>query len=174
MNNRIIHKAGKVDLTAIVWLRDSTTGALKTDVTLANLDYRYIRVENDNDVTISAAADIVALGGLTDPHMDGRMYEIGEGAYRLDIPDAAVAAGANFAAIIVWDAANNTILPVIQEIQLVDYEGADLEKSAKVIINKAVQTKATGEIDYYDDDGETVILTHTPTDAESTITRMPS
>ena len=44
----------------------------------------------------------------------------------------------------------------------------------KVLSNKAVQTKATGVIDYFDDDGETVILTHTPSDSESSITRTPS
>jgi hypothetical protein len=44
----------------------------------------------------------------------------------------------------------------------------------KVLANKAIQTKSTGVIDYYDDDGETVILTHTPADTESTITRTPS
>jgi hypothetical protein len=47
-------------------------------------------------------------------------------------------------------------------------------QAAKVIVNKAVQNKLTGAIDYYDDDGQTVILTQTPTEAESTITRMPS
>lgn len=44
----------------------------------------------------------------------------------------------------------------------------------KLLANKAVQTKLTGVIDYYDDDGQTVILTHTPTDGESSITRTPS
>lgn len=48
------------------------------------------------------------------------------------------------------------------------------EKAAKMLINKAVQNKATGAINYYDDDGQTVILTHTPTDGESEITRTPS
>jgi len=48
------------------------------------------------------------------------------------------------------------------------------KKAAKMLINKAVQNKSTGEIRYYDDDGATVILTHTPTDEESTITRTPS
>jgi hypothetical protein len=48
------------------------------------------------------------------------------------------------------------------------------EKAAKMLINKAVQNKATGTINYYDDDGQTVILTHTPTDGESEITRTPS
>ncbi|MHC4346684.1 MAG: hypothetical protein ACYSUP_18605 [Planctomycetota bacterium] len=48
------------------------------------------------------------------------------------------------------------------------------ETAAKLLINKAVQTKSTGVIEYYDDDGQTVILTHTPDDTESSITRAPS
>ena len=47
-------------------------------------------------------------------------------------------------------------------------------KAAKVLVNKAVQNKNTGAIEYYDDDGQTIILTHTPTDEQSTITRTPS
>ncbi len=50
----------------------------------------------------------------------------------------------------------------------------NLNKAAKVITNKAIQNKSTGKIDYYDDDGETIILTHTPTDAAAEITRTPS
>lgn len=48
-----------------------------------------------------------------------------------------------------------------------------LEKATKLLVNKAIQNKVTGAIEYYDDDGETVILTHTPTDDESEITRTP-
>ncbi len=48
------------------------------------------------------------------------------------------------------------------------------KKAAKLLVNKAVQNKATGTIDYYDDDDATVILTHTPADTESSITRTPS
>lgn len=55
------------------------------------------------------------------------------------------------------------------------FPGSELfEKSAKVLVNKAVQNKVTGVINYYDDDGETVILTHTPSDDETTLTRTPS
>jgi len=43
----------------------------------------------------------------------------------------------------------------------------------KILANKAVQDKATGAIDYYDDDGQTIILTHSPSDGPSSITRMP-
>jgi hypothetical protein len=44
----------------------------------------------------------------------------------------------------------------------------------KLLANKAVQNKATGEISYYDDDGQTILLTHTPVDAVATVTRTPS
>ncbi len=50
---------------------------------------------------------------------------------------------------------------------------AILDKAAKMLLNKAVQNKVTGAIQYYDDDGQTVILTHTPQDGESQITRAP-
>jgi len=46
--------------------------------------------------------------------------------------------------------------------------------SDKLLANKAVQNKSTGEIKYYDNDGQTVLLTHTPTDVAASITRTPS
>ena len=53
-------------------------------------------------------------------------------------------------------------------------DAALLERGAKMLVNRAVQDKLTGEIKYYDDDGETVILTHTPEDNDSQITRTPN
>jgi hypothetical protein len=44
----------------------------------------------------------------------------------------------------------------------------------KMLANKAIQDKLTGKIDYYDDDSQTVILTHIPADSESTFQRTPS
>ncbi len=54
------------------------------------------------------------------------------------------------------------------------WSGTGRVTADKLLANKAVQTKSTGEIRYYDDDGQTVLLIHTPTDAEATITRTPS
>lgn len=54
------------------------------------------------------------------------------------------------------------------------WTGAGELTAGKMLANKAVQTKSTGVIVIYDDDGITPILTLTPTDAESTITRTPS
>ena len=54
------------------------------------------------------------------------------------------------------------------------WSGTGVVSSDKMLANKAVQDKATGEIKYYDDDGQIVLLTHTPIDATATITRSPS
>ncbi len=48
------------------------------------------------------------------------------------------------------------------------------EKAAMMLVNKAVQNKVTGVIKYYDEDDETVILTHTPTDGVLEIMRESS
>lgn len=57
---------------------------------------------------------------------------------------------------------------------IIEWSGSKELSTRKILANKAIQNKTTGKIDYYDDDGSTIILTHTPTDAESTITRTPS
>jgi predicted GNAT family acetyltransferase len=54
------------------------------------------------------------------------------------------------------------------------WSGAGVITCDKLLANKAVQDKVSGEITYYDDDGQTVILTHTPADAAAAITRTPS
>ena len=51
---------------------------------------------------------------------------------------------------------------------------AAVRTAVKILTNKAVQNKNTGKVDFYDDDGETIIFTHTPTDSESEIIRTPS
>ena len=50
----------------------------------------------------------------------------------------------------------------------------DLDKAAKMLVNKAVQNKLSGAITYYESDGVTTFLTHTPSDEETTLTRTPS
>ena len=49
-----------------------------------------------------------------------------------------------------------------------------LQKAAKMLLNKAMQDKLTGAIRYYDDDGQTVLLTHTPNEDASSLTRAVS
>lgn len=78
-------------------------GTLEPGLTVTDFDLYYIRVEKDNDVTIDAKADMTALNALTDAHTDDYAYEIGQGYYRIDVPDGAFAAGATRGAIIVSD-----------------------------------------------------------------------
>ncbi|MHC4636081.1 MAG: hypothetical protein ACYTBP_01615 [Planctomycetota bacterium] len=51
---------------------------------------------------------------------------------------------------------------------------ATITKAAKSLINKAIQNKSTGAIVIYDDDGVTPLVTLTPTDSSTEITRTPS
>ena len=54
------------------------------------------------------------------------------------------------------------------------WSGTGRVTADKLLANKAAQTKSTGQIEYYDDDGQTILLTHTPADTEAAITRTPS
>lgn len=54
------------------------------------------------------------------------------------------------------------------------WSGTGVVTADKLLANKAIQDKSSGQIKYYDDDGQTVLLTHTPTDAAAAITRTPS
>jgi hypothetical protein len=72
---------------------------------------------------------------------------------------------------------NNLDAAVTSRLAAANYEPGETNPSvvlaAKMLVNKAVQDKQTGEIRYYDNDGETVLLTHTPQESEGQITRMP-
>ena len=53
------------------------------------------------------------------------------------------------------------------------WTGAGEVTPTKILTNKTVQDNLTGIIDYYDDDGQTVLLTHTPHDTAATCTKTP-
>jgi hypothetical protein len=57
--------------------------------------------------------------------------------------------------------------------RLVLWTGSGELTAAKLLINKAVMDKLAGAVDYYDDDAQTILFTHTTTDTPSTITRNP-
>ncbi len=53
------------------------------------------------------------------------------------------------------------------------WSGTGKVTADKLLANKAVQNKATGQIKYYDNDGQTILLTLTPDDGQTSITRNP-
>lgn len=85
-------KAGSVDVSVVIRIIDSTDGTPETGVVFntSGLDLQYRR-EGAASVAITEAT----LAALTTAHADGGFLHIGNGYYRLDLPDAAVAAGAD-------------------------------------------------------------------------------
>lgn len=124
-------KTGIVDRTIQVFLQDSssTTGAGLPGVVAVELVASYIRVETDNDVTITQLT-LNDLASLTAAHNDGGWIEINAalapGWYRLDLPDAVFAAGAWSAGVSLIDGGtDNFVAPWTAEIQLVSYDPED-------------------------------------------------
>lgn len=84
--------AGSVDVSVVIRIIDSTDGTPETGVVFnsAGIDIQYRR-----EGEVSTAITEVSLAALTAAHTDGGFLHIGNGYYRLDLPDAAVAAGAS-------------------------------------------------------------------------------
>jgi hypothetical protein len=81
---------GSTDVSEVIRIVDSTDGTPETGVVFntAGIDLWYRR-EGAAKTSITEAT----LSALTDAHSDGGFLHIGDGYYRLDLPDAAVAAG---------------------------------------------------------------------------------
>jgi len=128
-----------------------------------------VKVYKDNGTTESTA-------GVTDTKdFDGAT---GIHVCKIDLSaDAFYAAGHDYSVVLAGATIDGeTVNAVLATFSIENrFAGSSLfQKAAMVLTNKAIQNKNTGTIDYYDDDGQSVILSHTPTDAESTITRTPS
>lgn len=89
MNTRTI-KAGTVDVSVVIRIVDSTDGTPETGVVFntAGIDLQYRR-----ELAASTAITEATLAALTTAHADGGFLHIGNGYYRLDLPDAACATG---------------------------------------------------------------------------------
>ena len=83
--------AGSVNVTMYARAMTAAGGAL-TGLVAADFDLWYRR---DGAQTTVVLSDLTA---LTDAHTDGGVYEIDDGWYRFDLPDAACAAGVRSAA----------------------------------------------------------------------------
>lgn len=86
-------KKGSVDRSVTLRIVDSTDGTPETGVVFntSGIDLWYRR-EGAAKTSITEAT----LSALTDAHSDGGFLHVGDGVYRLDLPDAAFATGANY------------------------------------------------------------------------------
>lgn len=85
-----IRLAGSTDVSVVIFIFNPTTGVADTSVVFntSGLDLQYRR-----EGAASVAITEVTLAALTTAHTDGGFLHIGNGYYRLDLPDAAVASG---------------------------------------------------------------------------------
>ena len=85
-------KKGATDQSVVIRIVDATDGTPETGVAYnpSGIDLWYRR-EGATKTSITEAS----LSALNDAHTDGGILHIGDGYYRLDLPDAAVASGAN-------------------------------------------------------------------------------
>lgn len=92
---------GQTDYSKTVFIPDpaSTDGSGKTGLVAADLTVSYVRVETDNDVTVTdVTSSLNNLAALTTAHTDWGLLEVSStlapGLYRLDFADAVFASGA--------------------------------------------------------------------------------
>jgi hypothetical protein len=91
--------------------------------------------------------------------------------------DAFYATGHDYSVVLVGSTIDSqTVNSVLATFSIENrFSSSDLIKKAlKSLVNKAIQNKSTGAIVIYDDDGVTPLVTLTPTDSSTEITRTPN
>ena len=106
---------GSVDRSVDLYIIDSTDGTPEVGVlwNTAGIDLKYRR-----DLSAAVSITEATLAALTTAHTDGGFLEIGNGVYRLDLPDAAWATGADHVTVF-GTVTGMIVLPVT--VQLVEY-----------------------------------------------------
>jgi parallel beta-helix repeat protein len=177
------YDTAKVSFSGTVkeYLQPSTFGRLLNVSSTGEADSN-LKKCNGNTVAAGAIPNAAAggSGGLATVDADNRIVGIQGTTNNLNNLDAAVSSRL---ASVSYTAPDNTNIVNIHNIVKTGGSGdcaaiknqtAKSDKAAKMLMNKAVQDKQTGEIVYYDDDEQTVLLTHTPVESESQVTRMLS
>lgn len=77
------------DVTTYFKLKDSTNHALKADITVTDIELCYVK----ELAAISTKVDATALAAATSAHADNKIFNVGQGVYRIDWPDAAFTGG---------------------------------------------------------------------------------
>lgn len=112
-------KKGSTDVSVEIRIVDATDGTPETGVehNTSGIDLWYRR-QGAAKVSITEAA----LSALTDAHSDGGIEHIGDGYYRLDVPDAAFASGAS--SVLIGGTVTGMVVIGVR-VQLVDFDPED-------------------------------------------------
>lgn len=131
-------KAGSTDVSVVIRIVDSGDGTPETGVVYntSGLDLEYRR-EGAASVDITEAT----LAALTTAHADGGFLHIGNGYYRLDLPDAAVAAGAT--GVLIHGTCTGMVV-IGEYIELVAYDPYDAVRMGLTALPNAAAEAAGG------------------------------
>jgi hypothetical protein len=132
-------KAGVADRTVVLYCFDNTTGLPKTDLAFnsSGIDLKYWKVGANAVSNINEATQTV-----NGAHADGGFVAIGNGYYRLDLPDAATADGTG--TLVFGTATGFTFVGCF--IQLVAYDPADTVRLGLTALPNAAAEAAGGLI----------------------------
>lgn len=143
MNNYDV-PAGTTDLTWLVKLNDSSDNSDKTGVAYSDLTVRYWR-QGGTLQTITTSA----LSALNDAHADGGWKEFdstnAKGVYRIDLPDAMFASGADFVVLTIQGTGFYSVTHVFSIDGKVDVRAIDGDTTAAG--NLKLAYNGTGYVD---------------------------
>jgi len=133
-------KKGSTDQSVVIRIIDSEDGTPENGVehNTDGIDLWYRR-EKETKTSIVEAA----LGSLDAAHSDGGIELIGDGYYRLDLPDAAVAAGAGENGVMVGGTVTGMIV-IGCYVPLVDYNPYDTVRMGMIALPDAAADAAGG------------------------------
>lgn len=130
-------KKGSTDQSVVVRIL-ATDGTPKTDVAYnsSGIDLWYRR-----EGAVKTSITEATLSALDDAHSDGGVLHIGDGYYRLDLPDAAVASGSN--GVMVGGAVTGGVI-IGTDVPLVDYDPQDAVRLGLTALPNAAADAAGG------------------------------
>jgi hypothetical protein len=133
-------KKGSTDQSTVIRIIDSTDFTPETGVEhdTSGIDLWYRR-EKETKTSITEAA----LAALDSAHSDGGIEHIGDGYYRLDLPDAAVAAGSGENSVQIGGTVTGMIV-IGNEHALVDYDPYDSVRAGLTALPNAAADAAGG------------------------------
>jgi len=118
--------------------------------------------------------EVWGTGGRDADDYDIALTDKGGARYVGDFPTIITIAGKYGIQVFLQAGANPANSDELVTSREIFWSGKGEVTAERLLANKAIQDKSSGEIKYYDDDGQAVILTITPDDGKSSIIRTPS
>ena len=136
----LVQQKAATNVSVVIKIIDSTDGTPETSVVFntSGIDLKFRR----EGAAVVAISEIdLTSPALTDAHEDGGFLAIGNGYYRLDVPDAAFATGAN--GVLIFGTVTGMVV-IGEYVQLVDYDPFDAVRLGLTALPDAAAEAAGG------------------------------